>query len=186
MTGVDLSSESIAVANDLAKKLKLKADFICSDIYEFGEHNREQFDIVFTSYGVLCWLPDLTRWAATIASSLKPGGQFNLVEFHPVNELISGYSYFSKAEPDIEDEGTYTENCPGEKSTMVTWSHPLSEVINALVSTGIAIQSFNEHAYSPYNCFEGLEAIADKGYQRLLNGQQIPLVYSIKGIKTHA
>lgn len=183
VTGVDLSQESISKAKSLAESLSLDANFICSDVYEFGKENSEIFDIVYTSYGALCWLPDLTKWAVTIANSLKIGGQVNIVEFHPINELLSGNSYFSTKEPDVASEGTYTENCTGEKSTMVTWVHPISEVINALIEAGVCIESFNEYPDSPYNCFEGLEKISDNNYQRISSGQQVPLVYSIKGRK---
>lgn len=183
VTGVDLSHEGISQAVSLAETLNIESNFVCSDIYEFGETNKKQFDIVFTSYGALCWLPDLTKWALTIAKSLKVGGQVNVVEFHPFNEILSGHSYFKTNTPDIESEGTYTENCPGEKSTMVTWAHPISEVINAFIEAGISIESFNEYPYSPYNCFEGLEKTSDNNYQRISSGQQVPLVYSIKGRK---
>lgn len=183
VTGVDLSSEAINQAGELANKLNIPAKFICEDIYTFGSTNIEEFDIVFTSYGVLCWLPNLDQWASTVAKSLKVGGQVNIVEFHPFNDLLSGYSYFSSDDPDVEDEGTYTENCTGEKSTIVTWPHSMSEVINALIKAGLVIESFNEFPFSPYNCFDGLETVADKGYQLLLNGKQVPLVYSIKGKK---
>lgn len=183
VTGVDLSSEAIEQANQLAKQIGVEARFVCDDVCQFGQKNTELFDIVFTSYGVLCWLSDLDLWAETVAKSLKIGGQFNLVEFHTFNDLLSGYSYFPKETPDIEDEGTYTENCSGEKSTMVTWAHSLSEIINALVKAGILIESFQEYPYSPYNCFEDLEFVEGKGYQKLHMGQQIPMLYSIKGRK---
>ena len=41
------------------------------------------FDIVFCSYGVLCWLPDLTRWGEIVAHYLEPGGIFYIAEAHP-------------------------------------------------------------------------------------------------------
>jgi len=183
VTGVDLSSEAIEQANSLKSTLELKANFIANDIYIFGTNNKEKFDIVFTSYGVLCWLPDLTNWANLIVNSLVTGGEFHLVEFHTFGDLLSGYSYFPRAEPDIEDEGTYTENCDGEKSTMITWAHSLSEVVNALISAGLSIEYFKEYPYSPYNCFEGLEHVDNQGYQMIYKGQQVPLLYSIKAVK---
>jgi len=183
VTGVDFSTEAIEQANSMAVKLGINAEFFCDDIYHFGVSNTRQFDIVYTSYGVLYWLPDLDRWAATVADALKPGGQFNLVEFHACNDFLSGISYFPANTPDIEEAGTYTENCSGEKSTLVTWPHSLSEVINALIKAGIDIESFNESPFSPYNCFEGLEHVKGKGYQMLSKGHQVPLVYSIKGRK---
>lgn len=182
-TGLDLSSEAIYQAEKLAKSLAIDANFICDDVIHFGKHNRQQFDFVYTSYGVLCWLENLDHWAATVAGALKPGGQFNLVEFHPFNDLTCGYSYFPSTQPDIEQEGTYTENCDGEALTVVTWPHSIGEVINALIANGVQIESFNEYPYSPYDCFEGLEKVEGKGYQLLHKGQAIPLVYAIKGRK---
>ena len=149
----------------------------------FEKDNRAKFDIVFTSFRALCCLPDPTNWANLIANSLVKGGEFYLVDFHTFDDLLGGYSYFPQAEPDIEDDGTYTENCDGEKSTMVTWAHSLSEVINALITAGLSIECFNEHPYSPYNCFEGLEFVAKHGYQMLHKEQQVPLLYSIKARK---
>ena len=124
-----------------------------------------------------------TGSGSVIAKSLKPGGQFNLVEFHAFNDLLSGYSYFPSRKPDVESEGTYTENCKGEESIVVTWPHSLSEVMNALIEAGITIESVNEFPFSPYNCFEGLEEVEGKGYQMLFKAQQVPLVYAIKGRK---
>jgi len=183
VTGVDLSSEAIKQAELLAKQLQIQANFICDDVLAFGEKNQEKYDIVYTSYGVLCWLADLDAWAKTVSDALVEGGQFNLVEFHPFNDVLSGYAYFPSSEPDIEEEPTYTENATDEKSTVITWPHSISEVMNALIRQGISIESFNEFAYSPYNCFEGLEEVEGKGFQLMRNGQQVPLLYSIKGVK---
>ncbi|KEA61953.1 hypothetical protein ADIMK_4100 [Marinobacterium lacunae] len=183
VTGVDFSSDAIKQANALKQALGLSAHFIESDVIQFGKTNTQQFDIVFTSYGVLCWLPNLADWATTVAKSLRAGGEFHLVEFHTVSDLLSGYAYFPNSEPSVEEEGTYTENCDGETSTVVTWSHPISEVVNALINAGLTIESFSEHPYSPYNCFDGLEFVPDLGYQMLYNGHQVPLVYSIKARK---
>jgi len=184
VTGVDFSADVIKQANLLKQDLGLKANFVESDIVRFGKDNTQQFDIVFTSYGVLCWLSNLDDWAHTIANSLKPEGEFHLVEFHPVNDLLSGYAYFPQSHPDIEEEGTYTENCDGTKSKMATWSHSISEVITALIGAGLRIEIFSEHPYSPYNCFEGLQPVAGKGYQLLHKEQPVPLLFSIKARKT--
>lgn len=183
VTGVDLSSEAIKQANKLKESLGLEARFIESDVCHYCQEHTEQFDIIFTSYGALCWLPCLTEWAVGVARSLKPGGELHLIEFHGFNDLLSGYSYFPKAEADIEQEGTYTENCDGNKSTVVTWAHSLSEVIRALIQAGLRIIDFAEYPYSPYNCFDGLEKVQGKGYQLLHKGQQVPLIYSVKARK---
>ena len=163
--------------------MQLNAEFIESDIYQFGKNHNSTYDLVYTSYGVLCWLPDLSEWAKVIASALNVGGEFHLVEFHPFNDLLSGYSYFPQPTPDVEEEGTYTENCDGQLSTVVTWPHSISEVITALINAGLHIQEFAEYPYSPYDCIEGCEQAEGLGYQLLHHGQQVPLVYSIKAVK---
>ena len=182
VTGVDLSSEAIKSAQGLARELDIEATFIESDVCSF-DTSQQQFDLVFTSYGVLCWLQDLDAWANTVATALKSGGHFHLVEFHPFVDLLSGYSYFPQVEPDVEFEGTYTENCSGEESQVVTWPHSISEVIQALLKAGLTIESFDEHVYSPYDCFDGLQAVAGKGFEKRHEGQQLPLLYSIKAYK---
>ncbi|GIU42537.1 class I SAM-dependent methyltransferase [Shewanella algidipiscicola] len=183
VTGVDLSSVAIEYARRLAEQSALEATFIESDLYQFGIDNSEQFDIVFTSYGVLCWLPDLTQWAQMVADALCVGGELHLVEFHSINDLLSGYSYFPQPHPDVEEEGTYTENCDGRKSPVVTWAHSLSEVLTALISAGLTIEAFKEYPSSPYDCFEGLEYVDSAGYQLRYQGQLVPLIYSIKATK---
>lgn len=183
VTGVDLSSTAIDKAQSLAEKAALDARFICADLYSFGQESKQQYDIVFTSYGALCWLPDLNKWAELVVSSLKVGGTFYMAEFHPFNDIFSGYSYFHTPTPDVEEEGTYTENDNGETSTSITWAHPLSEVINALLSAGLTITQFNEYPYSPHNCFDNLvEQSAGKFYLKH-KGKDVPLVYTVKATK---
>lgn len=184
VTGVDLSPVAITQATKVKQKANLDAEFICSDVYAFGEKNTNQYGIVFTSYGALCWLPSLTKWAETVAKSLKPGGRFYIVEFHPIYDLLSGYGYFHRDEPDVEEEGTYTENDNGETATLATWCHPLSDVINALIRVGIQINHVNEFPFSPYNCFDGLEQREKDRFYMADMQHDTPLLYSILGTKS--
>jgi 2-polyprenyl-3-methyl-5-hydroxy-6-metoxy-1,4-benzoquinol methylase len=74
VTGVDFSGESIACARQLGQELGLRATFVHANVYDLPTMLREQFDIVYTSRGVLCWLRDLDLWAQIVARSLKPDG----------------------------------------------------------------------------------------------------------------
>lgn len=183
VTGVDLSPVAIEQANRLKEKANIEAQFVCSDVYEFGRHATDCYDLVFTSYGALCWLPDVSRWAQTVARCLRPGGKFYIVEFHPAYDLFAGYSYFHEQQADIEESGTYTENCDGMLSKTATWGHPLGDVVNALVSAGIRIDRLNEYPFSPYNCFDGLEERQPGRFYIADSKQDIPLVYSIMGTR---
>ncbi|MCO1336981.1 class I SAM-dependent methyltransferase [Microbulbifer sp. OS29] len=183
VTGVDLSSVAIDTAKLLSLQLGLESRFICADLYRFGDEFDGEYDVVFTSYGALCWLPDIHRWAATVARCLKPGGTFYIAEFHPFYDIFFGYSYFHLTDPDVEEAGTYTENGQAEKLTLATWAHPISDVVNALIEAGIEIIQLNEYPYSPYNCFDGMEE-RDRGRFYLSHkGYDIPLIYTIKGVK---
>ena len=183
VTGVDLSEAAIDQARSLNQTLNLDAEFVCADVYDFGRESNESFDLVYTSYGVLCWLPDLTEWAELIAKALKPGGEFHLVEFHPVADVFMGYPYFGDGEALVEQEGTYTENCDGTESTVVTWGHSLGEIITALVAAGLKLDFLHEFDASPYDCFTHAEQGADGLFRVKHKEQAIPLVFSLKATK---
>ncbi|MGH8056587.1 MAG: class I SAM-dependent methyltransferase [Candidatus Entotheonellia bacterium] len=114
VTGVDFSEEAITTARALATELHLHATFLQSNLYDLPQHLTGHFDVVFTSYGVLGWLPELEGWAQVIAHFLKPGGIFYIVEAHPfallfderrdIAELRLRESYFRGPEPLREEE----------------------------------------------------------------------------------
>lgn len=183
-TGVDISPVAIKKARQLNERLDLNAQFTCADVYDYSRGDTDPFEIVFTSYGTICWLPDLDRWAKVVASNLAVGGIFYMAEFHPIYDLLTGYSYFEKDEPDVEEEETYTENSGDLKSTLAVWAHPIGPVVNALINAGISIQRLNEYSYSPYNCFKGMTEREPGRFFLTHNGQDVPLVYTITGQRT--
>ena len=189
VTGVDLSDKAIEAANNVKQELGLSANFVCCDVYDLPGHIQNQFDIIFTSYGVVGWLPDLNRWASIISTLLKPGGKFIIVEFHPVVWMYDNdfekveYSYF-KNEPIVETElGTYADTEADLQLNSVTWNHSLSEVFSALSNHGMAVTSLNEYDYSPYNCFKHTKQTGPKKFVIEKFGNKIPLVYSMVAVK---
>jgi SAM-dependent methyltransferase len=185
VTGVDFSEKAIDQARDLATELELEAKFICCDVYDTLSHISEPFDTVFTSYGTIGWLPDLQKWARVVAGSLKPGGKFIFVDFHPVLWMYDDhfrevtYSYFNR-EPIVEvSEGTYADKTAAISSTTVGWNHSLHEVFAALQGESLVIQNFQEYDYSPYACFNELEKIGDRNFQISHLKGKLPMVYSL-------
>ncbi|MGH8882387.1 MAG: class I SAM-dependent methyltransferase, partial [Stackebrandtia sp.] len=82
VAGVDFSAAAIEAASGLAAELDIDAQFVTADVYDAAKAlDGKSFDIVYTGIGALCWLPDMTRWAETVASLLKPGGFLYLAEF---------------------------------------------------------------------------------------------------------
>ena len=100
VTGVDYSEQAIRAAGELAAECGLEGRFICCNLYDLPAHLDGQFDIVYTSYGVLCWLPDLREWARIAASYVKPGGFFYIAEFHP-------FAYVFDDEADHEEHSPF-------------------------------------------------------------------------------
>ena len=189
VTGVDLSDKAIESANQIAKDTNSTANFICCDIYNLPNHLYKQFDIVFTSYGIISWLPDLDKWAKIISKYLKPDGQFVFVEFHPVVWMFDnnfekiGYNYFNSGAIIETENGTYADRKAEISQEYVTWNHSLSEVINSLINNGLEIKSLDEFDYSPYNCFNKTIEFEPKKYRIAHLDNKIPMVYSINAKK---
>lgn len=189
VTGIDLSDDSIALAKQTAQDLQLKAEFICCDLYDTPETLNNSFDMVFTSYGTIGWLPDIKRWASVVARVLKPGGRFVFTEFHPVVWMYDNdfthvqYSYFNH-EPIVESNvGTYAnEDAPITYQT-VGWNHGLAEVLQALLDEQLQLQNMQEYNYSPYNCLSHMKEIAPNRFILEPFGDKVPLVYSLVMVK---
>jgi len=196
VTGVDFSDQAIALARSLAEELRLPAQFVCSDVYSVPQALAEQYDVVFTSYGVLCWLPDLARWGQVIARMLKPGGAFHIIEFHPmlgalddtegIQEIRLRYPYFERSEPMRWDEdGTYADlTAHVEHPVTFEWSHSLGEIVDALIQAGLRIERLREF---PYCCFAFLPSLmeqrADGWYWLKEHSDSAPLMFSIKATR---
>lgn len=185
VTGVDLSETAIQKAKELADQIGSNAQFICCNIYDLPNYLNQQFDIIFTSYGTIGWLPDLNEWAKIIAQFLNPIGTFVMVEFHPVIWMFDAnfnkieYNYFKKNAIIELEENTYADKNAAINLESITWNHSLAEVFTSLLSNGMGIDDFQEYDYSPYDCFNDCEKIDDKKFIIKKFGNKIPMVYSV-------
>lgn len=187
--GVDLSDEGIALATSLNDELKLDATFVCCNVLDTSAHVKETFDIVFTSYGVIGWLPDLKPWGQMIAEKLKKGGAFYIAEFHPIvwmfdyldDTPVMTYGYMQDEVIYEEYEGTYADQNSKMISKEYGWNHGLSEVINALVEAGLKIDYLNEHDESPYNVLPNLVETTSGNF--VTKDKLYPLIFELKATK---
>ena len=187
--GVDLSDEGIALAKSLNDELGLDARFECCNVLDTSNYITDHFDIVFTSYGVIGWLPDLKPWGRMIGERLKKGGTFYMVEFHPIVwmfDYLDGkkemrYGYMQDEAIYEEYEGTYAD----ENSKMVSkeygWNHGFSEIVNALIEGGLKIDYLNEYDESPYNVLPDLVKTKSGNYES--KDKLYPLMFEIKATK---
>ncbi len=189
VTGVDLSDKAIESAKKLANDTDSNAEFICCDIYDLPNHLDKQFDIIFTSYGTIGWLPDLAKWAKVVAKFLPPTGQFVFVEFHPVVWMFDVnfekifYRYFNSGAIIESETGTYADKTAQISQEYTMWNHSLSEVITSLLNNGLEINAFKEYDYSPYDCFNKTVEFEPQRYRIAHLENNIPMVYSILATK---
>ncbi len=191
VTGLDFSEAAIHAARSIAAQAGIDANFVCGNVYDAVKLVEGSFDIVYTGLGALNWLPDIPRWARVVASLMKPGGRFYLLEFHPLAWMLSDeeiafdpqYSYFFTPEGVvIEDDRDYAD--PDARLTNVVtheWAHPLSEVISALVDAGLRIEFVHEFDTIAYQRWPFLEEVEEGSRRyRIPEGRpKIPLEYSI-------
>lgn len=189
VTGIDFSQKAIETATSLAKEIGQEAKFICSDVYDLPQNLNEKFDIVFTSYGVIGWLPDLDKWAAVVSNFLKPGGIFFIAEFHPVLWMMDDdftylkHSYFNDEVIGINSKGSYADPYANISCKEYGWNHSFDEIIGSLLKYDLHIIQFQEFPFSPYNCFNNTVRGTDNMYRIKGLENKLPMVYSLKAIK---
>ncbi len=192
VTGVDFSDEAIRQAQSLSEELKIPGRFICCDLYDTPQHLDDRFDIVFTSYGVLTWLPDLIRWAQVIAHFLKPGGIFYIAEFHPfafvfddeADELRFRYPYFARGAQKFPVDGSYADRTARvETKTSYEWNHPMGEIVTALISAGLQIEFLHEFPFTVYEQLPFLQKLDRDTWGFADGSDPIPLMFSIRAVK---
>lgn len=187
--GVDLSDEGVKLAKKLNAELNLDAEFVCCNVLDTSAYVSDTFDIVYTSYGTIGWLPDLKPWAKMIAERLKVGGTFYIVEFHPILwmfDYVDGepkmkYHYNQEEVIYEEYEGTYANQSSKMVSKEYGWNHGLAEVVNALIEAGLQIEYLNEYDESPYDVFPDLIKLDNGMYK--MKEQLFPMLFEIKARK---
>jgi SAM-dependent methyltransferase len=191
--GVDFSEKAIAYARRLAKELSLDARFFCADVTDtpavVAALAGETFDVVFTSHGVISWLPDLRPWAQTIAATLRPGGTFFIADSHPFTWMFDDevaepvlklkYDYFSREPLRFVEKGSYAAPDADLEGVSHSWQHPFDELVGALREAGLEIVSLREYPYLYWRWFSWMTK-DEQGRYWLPEGLPcIPLMFSL-------
>ncbi len=193
-TGLDFSAEAIRAARRLAEETGLEADFVEGRVDEAPRLAPGPFDLVYVTWGTICWLPDLTVWARVIATVLAPGGELYFADAHPGfmlmeergGKLEPTYDFETPVDRPLEfkSETTYT----GDPTVMThqstrEWIHPLSAILGALIEAGLTIQMFHEHEVLPWRGLQFMVPAPD-GLWRLPDGHpRLPLSFSLRARK---
>lgn len=190
VTGVDFSPTGIKLANELSEELHIPAEFICANIYDLLNVLNKEYDIVYTSYGVLGWLDDLNKWAKVVTHFLKKGGCFYIVEFHPfINMFKENWSkisnfYFHHRQPTLyNQQGSYIDRTIDFNHPSYIWPYTISEVLTALSNAGLTLEFFHEFPYSPYDCFPSLKEVNEGEYVSKEGPFEVPMTFSLRARK---
>lgn len=194
VVGLDFNSEAVSFANDLAQKTNLNAKFFIDDLTKSTSQIQEigVFDLIFCSYGALCWIPKIEMIVNKASKFLKPEGVFYLIDFHPMVYTLgllqdTKVSFpFDNSVPLVTSwEGTYASPKAPLKSKEFNWNHSTSEVINAFSKNNYTIKFFNEHVSLPMEAFYNLQKKNDQQYYSKFNNEflKIPLSLSLMAAK---
>jgi SAM-dependent methyltransferase len=101
VVGLDFSAPAIAAARSLTEELGLRARFVEADLYDAPTAIPEPhtFDLVFVTWGAICWLPDIRRWAEIVAHFLKLDGSVYLAESHPAAQVFDDRTSLPDGKP---------------------------------------------------------------------------------------
>jgi 2-polyprenyl-3-methyl-5-hydroxy-6-metoxy-1,4-benzoquinol methylase len=194
VTGVDFSAEGVARARRLAEEVGLEATFVESNVYDLPNNLQGEFDVVYTSRGVLGWLPELDGWARVISHFLKPGGIFYITEAHPfyepfndeyTGELRVLHPYFARTEPmRFKTQGSYAdESAHVEQAFEYAWPHPMSEIINSLIRHGLRIDLLEEYPFLEWPAPFLVEGENGTYVLRPEQKGEIPLFFALRATK---
>jgi SAM-dependent methyltransferase len=196
VTGLDFSAPAIAAARALAAELGLagRARFVEADLYDAPAAIPEPqaFDLVYVTWGAICWLPDIRRWAEVAAHFVKPGGALYLAEGHPAALVLDDLAppagdmpgwfvpYFQREPLVLDDPTDYADASARLRNRRsYCWLHPLGDIITALIDAGLTLRWLHEHATVPWRMFR-LLVEGEDGHYRWPARPWLPLAFSLR------
>ena len=164
VTGIDISPESLKFARNLAEKMAIEAEFIEADILDVQELVKKKFDIVFSSTGVLCWIPDIHRFAQTVRHLLHDDGFFYIFDGHPFRSVFLDEAgsmskdwvqgdYFRQEVWQYDHMGDYTDPDLRIPGNSYEWHWRLGQIVTAFCDAGMRIvflHEFPQYYYGGY------------------------------------
>ena len=195
VVGLDFSSEAVTAARALATDLALsdRAQFVAANVYDALQASPlpHDFDLVYVTWGALCWLPDITAWTRIVAALLRPGGQLYLAEGHPAAYVFDDETRTADGRPGwfapyftrdpIANDNPRDYSDPEARLTNArsyNWIHPTGALITNLIQSGLHLDWLHEHDAVPWRMFSCLVQDHDHLY-RWPDKPWLPLAFSL-------
>jgi len=198
VTGLDFSEPAVDAARALAAELGLAARFVRADLYDAPAAIPEpaSFDLVFTTWGTIGWLPDVARWARVVAHFLRPGGALYFADAHPAALVFDDMAgtdaerrpgwfapYFGAGPLVIDDASDYADpEARLVNRRQVNWLHPLGAVLEALREAGLRLEWLREHKRVTWRMFRCLVRDAE-GCWAWPDRPWLPLSVSLRAVR---
>lgn len=195
VTGLDFSAEAIRRARALAAELGLEARFVEGNVYDAPALIEARFDLVYVTWGTICWLPDILRWAKIVAGFLRPGGRFYFADGHPfalsfeeagaADPLRLREPYFHRPEPRAYDDDRAYADASARLANRRTyeWVHGLGEVVSALLAAGLRLRWLREQEFCVWRMFPCMTEGKDGLWRLPPNRLRIPLSYALLALR---
>ena len=198
VVGIDFSPEAIKQARALSERSGVPGQFVQSRVQDVPEAVEGPFDTVFTSWGAICWLNDLDRWAEVIAWALKPGGTFYMAEGHPLaqalaedpgpvaNPIIVEWPMMSHEEA-LEwhtHEDYANPEAEIHNSKTLEWNHDLGTVVTSLIKHGLTLEFLHEHPVLTWQASKAMVKRDEHFYHFAPPLPPVPLSFSLRARKT--
>jgi SAM-dependent methyltransferase len=194
VTGLDYSPAALRHARELAERAGLTARFVQGEVYDAAALCGTDFDLAYTTWGTISWLPDIRRWGAVVAAVLKPGGRLYFADGHPslatLDEVdgrpVPTFNWRTPSSVPLEftESQTYTgDPRPLQHMQNFNWIHPLSDILMAIIDHGLAIERIAEHEALPWAMFPLMKKGADRLYRLPSGLPRMPLSVSLQARK---
>jgi SAM-dependent methyltransferase len=190
VTGLDFSPIAVERARLLATTAGIDARFVQADAQRLPADLAGSFDVVFASYGVLCWIADVTAWMAAAGMALRPGGALVLIDGHPLTQMIDtvnpvrfDFPYQGGTAHRIRSTTSYASSATGLATTeTVQYPHGLGEIVTAAAAAGLRVDALTEHldAEGPEGHRDQMQHGQDDRWRLVLAGQPVPVQFSLR------
>ena len=182
--GFDISDEFIEQGRRLAEADGIDCELVQADVYEIPTDYNGQFDIAYITAGSLRPLPDVNAFFATVARLMRAGAWMFVQEMHPILDMYSmetsrrprriRYSYFHPEPFRLADGLDYYRARSYRAKPRYSFHHKLSDIIQACVSNGLRIETFQERDND----------VSGGTFGRLQRrGKRLPLSYTLTAIR---
>ncbi len=182
--GFDISDAAISEANELKAITNLNVEFHRTNILDIDDTFNDSFDFIYISEGSLQWFSSLNDYFKIVSKLLKRGGEILIYEIHPFAYFFepsndSGkepaldefLSYFEKGAYSYKNGLDYVGQTSYEAKECCWYMHKISDIINAIIGSGLEIERFDEYNMEMVN------------NEKIKNIEKFPLSYILKANK---